>query len=360
MNYKQPHPSELLDKDIVSIIRLRALEAEQEGKLHSDQLLAIYENKWFKLFVLERCGGLSVSFPEALVIEEALSWADGSTGWVVTLCGGAGWFAGFINPDVVLELFTDPKLCIAGSGGSAGYADKHGDHYRISGRWPFASGAIHATAFTVNCIVREKGKPVYSKDGSPMVLSFILKKSEVTIIESWNMMGMIATGSHTFEVKEVLIPDNRSFTITPDKTFVSDPIYKFPFLPFAEATLAVNISGMACRFIDLAEAILAVQVANRSQAGNEMNHSKIKLMEARDKFFNCTLQSWEELLLNKAVSHNTSNNIGIVSRMLARTARECVGRLFPYCRLQAAIKNDEINRIWRNIHTAGQHSLLIN
>ena len=34
-------------------------------------------------------GGLGMSMPEGLRMEETLAWTDGSTGWTVTLCAGA-------------------------------------------------------------------------------------------------------------------------------------------------------------------------------------------------------------------------------------------------------------------------------
>jgi hypothetical protein len=46
------------------------------------------------------------------------------------------------------------------------------------------------------------------------------------------------------------------------------------------------------------------------------------------------------------------------SRHLAITSRESVDELYPYCGLIAAATDTEINRVWRDIHTAGQHALL--
>src|SRR6185437_5279658 len=109
--------------------------------------------------------------PEMVRLEEDISRVDGSTGWTVTLCSGAGWFAGFfptgpvgqsVSPasEELTRLFSDPRLCIAGSGAATGEAHLVSGSYRISGRWAYASGSPHATAFTANCVIWKDGVPL--------------------------------------------------------------------------------------------------------------------------------------------------------------------------------------------------------
>ena len=89
-----PHPSAFLPPALLTTVRSYAAEAEEHRRLHEEQLKLIYRERWFKMFVPGKYGGREHTLPEALKIEEALAFTDGSTGWVVTLCGGAGWFVG--------------------------------------------------------------------------------------------------------------------------------------------------------------------------------------------------------------------------------------------------------------------------
>jgi len=65
--------------------------------------------------------------------------------------------------------------------------------------------------------------------------------------------------------------------------------------------------------------------------------------------------SWQGNLTGKATH---LEQVSANSRKLAKTARECVDELYPYCGLQAANPDAEINQVWRDLHTASQHSLL--
>ncbi len=154
-----PHPSKFIDENDVNCIRNAAAEAEQMGMLHSEQLRVVYKNKWFKLLVPQVYTGLQISLSDLVRLQEAISWTDGSTGWVVTLCSGAGWFGGFISPEIT-SLFNDPKVCLAGSGAAGGTADIADTGYVINGTWKYASGTHHATHITANCIIRKDGEPV--------------------------------------------------------------------------------------------------------------------------------------------------------------------------------------------------------
>jgi alkylation response protein AidB-like acyl-CoA dehydrogenase len=317
------HPSEFISKELVDIIRDNAHEAEKLKQLHPLQLKLILEQKWFQLFVPKIYGGLELSLPEALRLEEALAWTDGSVGWTVTLCGGAGWFIGFLEQEIILDVFNGPGVCIAGSGKAAGTAKRVGDGYEITGYWDHATGANYATAFTANCIVEAEGEQV--------IQPFLFLRDEVTIHQNWNSMGMIATGSHSFEVSRLRVKNNRGFHIGGEYAKLPHPVYQYPFLAFAETTLAVNMSGMAMRFLDLCATLPHLENACE------------KLEEARHQFY-------EAAPLLKDIS--------LASRKLASAARHVVNEMYPCCGLRSADPDTEINRIWRNIHTAGQHSLL--
>ncbi|HXO75773.1 MAG TPA: hypothetical protein VN824_11070, partial [Puia sp.] len=196
-----PHPSAILPAGVAEILRSKSAEAEVIRDLHPDQLALIYTQQWFRMLLpegypLTSPGKPPLSLSQLVRLEEGLSWADGSVGWMVTLCSGAGWFAGFFPPAAYSDIFSDKQLCVAGSGAPSGEAHVVPGGYRISGRWDYASGALHATAFTANCVIVDNGQAVLKDDGSPLVRPFLFRKEEVSVDKNWNTVGLIATGSH--------------------------------------------------------------------------------------------------------------------------------------------------------------------
>jgi alkylation response protein AidB-like acyl-CoA dehydrogenase len=354
------HPAAWLDTASADTIRQHAQDAERLRDLHPQQLETIYKNNWLKMYVPREYGGLALTLPDILRLEEALGWCDGSTAWVVTLCSGAGWFVGFVDPRIAQALFTDDKLCVAGSGATTGVAEITDDGYVLNGRWNYASGALHATVFTMNCSISRNGRAVSAADGSPQVSTFILTREEVLVDTCWNSMGMIATGSHAFVAENLAVTSERCFTINPACAVLNAPLYQYPFLQLAETTLAVNLSGMAVRFIELAEAMFRekapASIATRI-ALQESREARETLHALRTGFYDNVDQSWHALQSEHRISGAQLLAVSAASRALVRHARDAVNRLYPRCGLRAASTEREINRVWRNIHTAGQHAL---
>ena len=81
-----------------------------------------------------------------------------------------------------------------------------------------------------------------------------------------------------------------------------------------------------------------------------------ELDDFRMEFYIAVDRSWKTLQNDD--NEQALQTVSSTSRKLAKIARECVDQLYPYCGLQAANPESEINKTWRDIHTASQHSLL--
>ena len=361
---KIAHPSTFIDKRIADIIRDGAPEAERLTDLHPRQLKVIYQERWFKMFVAKKYGGLGWPLPRVLKLEEALSWADASTAWVVTLCGGAGWFTGFLHDTIAEEVAREEKMCFAGSGAPTGVANLTESGYNINGYWKYASGSLHATVFTANCMLYENGRPQYNIDDTPVIRAFLFLRDEVKLHGHWNSIGMIATGSYSFEVRDLTLPPERCFTIEAEYAILKDAVYRYPFLQLAETTLGVNMSGMAMRFLDLCDSIFsdkggaAPSPAPRGTDRNEMLAvGKREMEKHRHEFYFAAEKSWDIVVTGGTIPSDVLQKVSDASFAIAHKSRQIVDALYPYCGMVAANSESEINRVWRNIHTASQHAL---
>lgn len=303
-----------------------------------------------------------MSIPQVLRIEEGLSWADGSTGWVVTLCGGAGWFVGFLQPSLLQKILLNDKVCFAGSGAATGTANLVAGEYEVGGVWKYASGSLHATVFTANCVVQKDGEAQYEKDGTPLVRAFLFYRDEVILHREWNSMGMIATASHSFEVKALKIPVDRCFVIGADHAIMQDAIYRYPFLQLAQTTLTVNLSGMAIKFLDLCSSIFRQKMQPRTAVQSPgplrlLDAAYAEINQCRLAFYEAAESSWRMCEHGDGLSQTTLDEVTTQSYALAHKALRLTDELYPYCGLTAADPRQEINRVWRNIHTASQHAL---
>jgi alkylation response protein AidB-like acyl-CoA dehydrogenase len=362
----ESHPSIQLEPDQIDLIRKTAPIAEQARQLTPEQLELAYQQQWFKMLVPKQYGGLEMDLNNEVRLIEALAWADGSLGWVITLCTGAGWFGGFLDPQYAKQIFSDRTVCLAGSGAPTGTATETNDGYLINGTWKYASGALNTTHFTANCNIIQNGHLLLDENGEQLILPFVFEKEEVKVIPAWAYTGMVATGSHSFEVKNVHVPAKRAFKIDPHFIRINKPLYLYPFHQLAEATLAANISGMAIHFIDLCETAFAdkrvskkLNLSQAAELNDVLGWSIHRLNQTRNAFYEDLDRSWKNYANNEPAGQTENlQRVSSASRKLAKKSRQIVDELYPYCGLDAARTHSDLNRVWRDIHTASQHSLL--
>ncbi len=348
----------------LTLIRQHAAAAEQMGQLHPEQLKLIYDQNWFNLFVPPSMGGLGLSLPEAVHLQEQLARADGSLGWTVTLCSGANWFVGFMEKAAASAFFSNKQVCFAGSGAVSGKAILTENGYTVSGHWKYATGAPHATAFTANCLIERNGSLLRQKNGSPLIKAFIFKKEEVELQYHWNTTGMKATASHSFSVKNLHVATNRSFLIDPHEARLPDPVFRFPFQSFAETTLAANFSGMAFHFIDECKLLFEERIKRHGYSIDEacemlelLGRTKSKLEDVQQLFYDRLGEAWLNCISEKPWNLSHAERLGEACRSMVGLTRNAVNDLYPYCGMTAAEQGADINRVWRDFHTASLHTI---
>ena len=362
----RPKVQQVLQKDWIELIRAEAAEAQQLGQLTPKQLALFYREGWFKALVPKLYGGLEWSFGKIVRFEEAIGWVDGSAGWVFTLASGAGWFAGYLDAGLSRSLFASATACLVGSGAVAGsgrLADKGG--YRVTGKWSYATGAPHGTAFTANVWLEDQ----------KLVRPFVFLPSEVEVHKTWYPIGLIASASESFEVKDVYVEQARGFLIDPDQPVVHSPLYRLPFGALAEATIAANLSGMALRFMEELEALWQVKylsgVTSRprphwlsgaelllrqlSEGWMQLRKALLDEVDGLEVYVN---QHMDVCLFKEDLLYNTkSAAVSSAAQALAHHCRLAVNQLYPFTGLTGADRHSLIGKVWRDFQTGSQHAL---
>jgi alkylation response protein AidB-like acyl-CoA dehydrogenase len=351
----------------LQLIRAEAAASDRAGMLSPALQRLIHERGWLRMLAPEAAGGAELALPQAVRLEEALAAADGSTGWSVTLCAGAAWFAGFLEPRFAREILATPNLCIGGSGAPSGFADIDGDGYRLSGRWEFATGAPMTTHFTLNAVLREHGQPLADAGGAARVRAFIVPASQVAIHENWRTIGLRATASHGFSLDRAWVDARHAFEIAPGAATAGGPLYRFPFMSLAYVTLAANVAGMAASFLAMAQAVIAQRkhhliatpLPELPQVRDALREATGGFEAARTLFYRLLDAMWDAVCRGTAVDVAGTRALHAAALGLVDTGRRAVDALYPLCGLRAADEASDIGRVWRDLHTATQHALLL-
>jgi alkylation response protein AidB-like acyl-CoA dehydrogenase len=354
----------ITDED-ARVLREAAPEAETLGRLAPAQMALIERRGWFRLLAPRSLGGMELALPQAVRLEEAVAEVDGSCGWVMTLCAGAGWFTGFLPPTLAREVVATPGMCLAGSGAATGIAERTAEGWRIDGRWEHATGAPHATHLTFNAVLHEGGQALCDASGAPRVRAFIVPAAGVQVLPTWAAIGLRASASHAFEIHDLVVPDTHAFDIEPTTATQRGALYRFPFGALAYVTLAANLGGMAHGFLRLATPlVLERPVGPTRQPLGARLHVRAQLQSSVQQLEGARGRCLE--LLDAAWSRLERDGCSVDEKPLrdaalawARTAREAVDGVYLLCGLAAADPRTALNRAWRDLHTGTQHAMLL-
>jgi len=348
-------------------IARHAQAADAARFLHPAQQALLHRRGWLTMLAPRSAGGAELPLPQVVRLEEAVAAADGSMGWVLTLCAGAGWFAGFLAPQLARAIIGTPRVFLGGSGAATGYAEEEGDGYRITGGWDYASGAPMATHFTLNARLQRAGQPLLDAQGQPRIRAFLVPAALVQLVPSWNSIGMRASASHSYRIDGEWLAKEHGFTISPDTATAGGPLYRYPFYSLAYVTLAANVVGMAAHFMELAEECMRHR--RHARAGlpllevpeviSMLQGKKDAYSAARARFYAVLDASWATVADGAALGADAMLAVQAASLDLVAACRAAVDGLYPYCGLYAAREDSAINRVWRDFHTASQHALLL-
>ena len=342
-------------------IREVSLQMENEGGLAPEALQIIIERGWFKLFVPKALGGEMAALPDALKVFEYASWVDGSFGWLTTIGAGGGYFAAFMQPDTAKNVFSPPQAVIAGSGAPTGTAMRTDGGYIVNGKWSFCSGSEHATTFTANCIIEN------NDSAHPEIRAFAFSPDQVEIVRDWRAFGLKATDSHSIIVKNQFVADEKTFSLADQLALFDEPLFSYPFLPFAQATFCAISIGIAKHFLDEAKSLAEqrLQAWQAARAGryefimNLIGQAEDQLSSASHTFYEIIDHSWNSHMQQQPFTPDEIAEISKVCQQTSRKALACAQNLFPYMGISAIMEHEPINQIWRDLQTACQHSLLV-
>ena len=237
-------PTDRVAEQLAALQALAPLIAEHRHAFDRERHLpdvvykALAEAGLFRLFLPQALGGPGFSPLQFMEIVEAAAALDGSVGWLVGNGGGMSRAGGYLPETVARQWFADPHAFIAAATGAVGNARPCEGGYRVSGRWPFGSGAYHATQFMGLTSVKTDGRE------EPPICCYFARK-DVVLQDNWHASGLRGTYSCDFEVEDVFVPIAHTHPLTDFQPTQAGAVYRLPgrsIFPWTVATVPLGIA----------------------------------------------------------------------------------------------------------------------
>jgi len=357
----------LLDiaRSLEPLIREHA-EALEEGRIPEPLVAALYDTGVFKAMLPREVGGLEVAPVEWLAMIEEIARVNASVGWSAFINSGFGLT--FLDPER-FERFRvrgGGRMILAMSlGRMGGKAVKVEGGYRVSGRWPFASGSPFATWLGgMSAVVDAAGAPVLNASGQPERLLAIWPADQARLIDTWDGLGLRGTGSGDFEVADIFVPEDQ---VNPG--IYRPPIYDRPFMRVQELSEmghgahALGIASLAMQsFVDAVNRRPAQGSMRQMAMGHQQAHqvafarADVLVRAGRTLLHETVRAAYEAVKADPELSLEMRVRLREANIFAVRSAREAVALIFEMAGSGAVYRGRVIERAFRDINTAANHT----
>ncbi len=233
-----------------------ATQIEKDRRLPPAAVEALVRAGVFKLLVPRTFGGAQAHPATMVAVIEQIARADGSAAWCTMVGATSGLMSMHLDETVAREVYGPEDAVTCGVFAPMGRAVPTDGGYRVSGRWPFASGCEHSKWRMGGAIVMGEGGPAeLLPNGAPDVRSMLFRADESRIHDTWDTSGLRGTGSHDMEVSDVFVPRERTFSLlTGTSTHAHYTLPFFGVLASGVAAVGLGIARAAVdAFVDMAK-----------------------------------------------------------------------------------------------------------
>jgi alkylation response protein AidB-like acyl-CoA dehydrogenase len=192
--------------------------------------------------VPEEVGGAEAPIVACIDTFAEIARADGSAGWcLMANAATVAFFGAWAGDEFAKELFADGVPLAAGQFAPNGTAEIDGDGFRITGDYRFGSGTNHSDWI---------GAGVLTNEENSRLLMALMPRSEVTLGDDWNVLGLEATASWDYTIRDVRVPEGATFDFFAPVRRRGGPTYELGVLGLTSAGHAGFAIGVVRRAID--------------------------------------------------------------------------------------------------------------
>jgi acyl-CoA dehydrogenase len=333
---------------------------DRDGTFVHEGYEAMKALRYLALPVPVELGGSGASLTQVCHAQAELARHCGSSALSATMhlyntfVLGARRRAGAADAEAALRRISGEGLVVTTSGGSdwlwpTAVAVEHDGGYRVSGRKVFNSQAPVGDVMTTSAVVGEPGP-------GAEVLHFAMpmRADGVTVVETWDTLGMRGTASHDVVLRDVFVPADRVLERRPWGRFGRSLLTSVTYFAPLGASVYWGI-GAGAR--DHAVALLDGRRRGPAPAASlDRVQRQVGLMDSRLRV------SWWALLGALAEvgetpepSHGTVATLMIAKRECVLAAREVVDLAMDVVGGGSYFRTSPLERAFRDVRAGGFH-----
>ncbi|MDH1264787.1 acyl-CoA dehydrogenase family protein [Pseudomonas sp. GD03944] len=338
--------------------RARGEEFDQQKYISHDVIERFKELGVYRALVPTRFGGEQRSPMAFCEMVEEISAADGSAGWVASFGMNPVYLAALPLETLKKIYANGPDVVFAGGIFPPQPAQFVDGGLKVSGRWKFSSGCMGAGLIGVG-ISPKNGETV----GLPRLA--VMPREKVRIEETWDVVGLIGTGSHDVVIDGVVVPEDWTF-VRGGAANLDEPMFRYPSLSFATQVLSVVGLGVARAALDYLSGLAsgrfsvtgAPALADRPLAQMQMAKAEAELRAARSWFYEAMEDAWNSVLAGSPVCVEQTNLLRLSSTHATRVSAEVARTAQMLSGMTGVYRESPLSRFVNDTLVITQHAFM--
>ena len=354
---------------LVPALRERAPRAEQLRRLPDETIAELHESGLFRMLQPSRVGGSELPYRALFELTSVIGQGCGSTAWVLANLAAHHWLLGMWHPEAQHEIWGQSPDSLISSAliFPRGRAKRVEGGYRLSGRWPFSSGIDPSTWNMFGAVVSDEDT------GQNEPRMFLVPARDYSVIDTWQVIGLAATGSKDVEVADVFVPAYRTLAIErikggPNRGSELNPgtLYKLPAISLFGFAIAGVLLGIARGAVqNFVETTRSRHSAYTGRSIADFSNIQVDLSEAA-----ALVDAAEAIVLRDCDEATRITEAGVVPSIEQRAryrrdgafaatlCTKAVDLLFAASGGGAIYERNPIQRAFRDVHAANAHYVL--
>jgi alkylation response protein AidB-like acyl-CoA dehydrogenase len=350
------------------LLERNAEQAEAERRVPQENLDALTEAGAFRVAIPRRFGGYQLTIREQLDVSSAVAEGCGSTAWVVALTNVCNWATGTLCDRTQTEVWgQNPDARVVGVLAPTSDVKKVDGGYRVSGKWPFTSGCLHADWVLNGVVIPDESGQVVDQGAA------MLPMSDLTIEDTWFVAGMKGSGSNTIVADDVFVPEHRVHSVSRvlaheyPTEHKDEALYRSAFVPVMSLVLAgaqLGLGRAALRLVMEKAPRRGITYTNferqTDSAGFQIQIAQASMLidTAHLHAFRAAADIDNAAFSGETLGYEVRARVRLDTAYAIARVREAIDLLLSAHGAASFALVSPLQRIWRDSNTAGRHAFV--
>ncbi|MGV9796424.1 acyl-CoA dehydrogenase family protein [Mycobacterium sp. NPDC003449] len=351
--------------EFVSRLAERAAEAEELRRLPDATLADLTRSGFTDLLVPARYGGQEADFPAILDPVRRMAHGCASSAWAIGFYALHNWMLALFDERAQAEAYATRPFLAPAPLAPTGRGVPADGGVRLSGRWSWATGVMHANWIMVGALCGAEDDPA----GIYPALA-LLPADVIGVDDVWHTDGMRATGSNDVVVTDVFVPEHRLVRVldiysgtAPGARLHTRATYRWPMVPALALLAAMPALGSAERAADvyaqrLAERVIAyegVSQKDKPAAQAHLGEARVRLRALHGLLADTVGQIERVLGAGDPVSREERGQARLAAAHIVHESQAVIALLLGASGASAHFLTNPLQRIKRDVDVLSGH-----